>query len=85
MVNRHRIVVGGEPPRSTRPELSPRKGSNNGELTPNYPPELSPESFPVQSDEHLLTVLRYIERNAVGPGWSRGRSTGAGGWKQARS
>ena len=29
------------------------------------------KSFPVQSDEHLLTVLRYIERNAVGPGWSR--------------
>src|SRR5208283_4509930 len=23
------------------------------------------QSFPVQSDEHLLTVLRYIERNAV--------------------
>ncbi|MGA8351789.1 MAG: transposase, partial [Isosphaeraceae bacterium] len=26
------------------------------------------QSFPVQSDEHLLTVLRYIERNAVGTG-----------------
>ena len=26
------------------------------------------KSFPVQSDEHLLTVLRYIERNAVGTG-----------------
>ena len=26
------------------------------------------QSFPVQSDEHLLTVLRYIERNAVGAG-----------------
>jgi len=26
------------------------------------------KSFPVQSDEHLLTVLRYIERNAVGAG-----------------
>jgi hypothetical protein len=24
--------------------------------------------FPVQSDEHLLTVVRYIERNAVGTG-----------------
>jgi putative transposase len=24
------------------------------------------KSFPVQSDEHLLTVLRYVERNAVG-------------------
>ena len=26
------------------------------------------QSFPVQSDDHLLTVLRYIERNAVGAG-----------------
>ena len=26
------------------------------------------QSFPVQSAEHLLTVLRYIERNAVGAG-----------------
>ncbi len=26
------------------------------------------KSFPVQGDEHLLTVLRYIERNAVGAG-----------------
>jgi len=26
------------------------------------------KSFPVQSDDHLLTVLRYIERNAVGAG-----------------
>ena len=26
------------------------------------------KSFPVQSDEHLLTILRYIERNAVGTG-----------------
>src|SRR6478735_6873399 len=26
------------------------------------------KSFPVQSDEHLLTVLRYIERNPVGAG-----------------
>jgi len=32
------------------------------------------KSFPVQSDEHLLTVLRYIERNAVG-----GRVGHAGG------
>ena len=23
------------------------------------------KAFPVQSDEHLLTVLRYVERNAV--------------------
>ena len=26
------------------------------------------KSFPVQSDEHLLTVARYVERNAVGAG-----------------
>src|SRR5208283_3862634 len=26
------------------------------------------KSIPVQSDEHLLTVLRYIEQNAVGAG-----------------
>jgi putative transposase len=26
------------------------------------------KSFPVQSDEHLLAVLRYVERNAVGAG-----------------
>ena len=26
------------------------------------------KSFPVRSDEHLLTVLRYIERNALGTG-----------------
>jgi putative transposase len=26
------------------------------------------KSFPVQSDEHLLTVLRFVERNAVGAG-----------------
>ena len=36
------------------------------------------KSFPVQSEEHLLIVLRYIERNVVGPGWPRGRSTSAG-------
>ena len=35
------------------------------------------KSFPVQSDEHLLTVLRYIERNAVGaPGGHSGGSRG---------
>jgi REP-associated tyrosine transposase len=28
------------------------------------------KSFPVQSDEHLLTVLRYIEWNAAGSRWS---------------
>jgi len=26
------------------------------------------KSFPVQRDEHLLTVLRHVERNAVGAG-----------------
>jgi putative transposase len=26
------------------------------------------KSFPVQSDEHALTVLRYVERNALGAG-----------------
>src|SRR4051812_2196592 len=26
------------------------------------------KSFPVQSDAHVLTVLRYVERNAVGAG-----------------
>jgi len=26
------------------------------------------KSFPVESDEHLLTVLRYVERNSVGAG-----------------
>jgi putative transposase len=26
------------------------------------------KSFPVQSDEHLLTLLRYVERNALGAG-----------------
>jgi len=26
------------------------------------------KSFPVQNDEHLLTVARYVERNAVGAG-----------------
>jgi putative transposase len=26
------------------------------------------QSLPVQSDEHLLSVLRYVERNALGAG-----------------
>ena len=41
------------------------------------------KSFPMLSDEHLrsLTVLRYIERNAVGAGLvARGRSAGARSW-----
>jgi putative transposase len=29
------------------------------------------KSFPVQTDEHLLTVLRYVERNPVRPGMAR--------------
>ena len=37
------------------------------------------KSFPVQSDEHLFIVLRYIERNAVGAGLvARGGAPGAG-------
>jgi putative transposase len=35
------------------------------------------KSFPVQSDDHLLTVLRYVERNAVGAG----RVTRAQDWR----
>ena len=49
------------------------------------------KSFPVQSDEHLLTVLRYIERNAAGAGlvaraehW-RWSGLWAGEWKRGRS
>ena len=48
------------------------------------------KSFPVQSDEHLLTVLRYVERNPVraglaeraelwrwGSAWARGQRSSA--------
>ncbi len=52
------------------------------------------KSFPVQTDEHLLTVLRYVERNPVraglakrvenwrwGSAWRRHRAAGdAAGW-----
>ena len=38
------------------------------------------QSFPVQSDEHLLTVLRYIEWNAAGSRVVAGGATGAGQW-----
>src|SRR5271166_4018901 len=41
------------------------------------------QSFPVQSDEHLLTVLRYIERNAVGAGLVA-RAEGSGNGDAAR-
>src|SRR5688572_3705847 len=27
------------------------------------------KSFPVQSDEHFLTVARYVERTLYGPSW----------------
>ena len=30
------------------------------------------KSFPVETDEHLLTVLCYVERNALCAGWSIG-------------
>jgi putative transposase len=36
------------------------------------------KSLPAQSDEHLLSVLRYVERSALGRGWSSGPSTGVG-------
>ena len=32
------------------------------------------KAFPIQQDEHLLTVLRYVERNPLRARWSRGRS-----------
>ena len=37
------------------------------------------KSFPVQSDDHFLTVCRYVERNACGPGWRRTPRIGDGG------
>ena len=46
------------------------------------------QSFPVQGDEHLLTVLRYVERNAVGAGCVARAETGVGAawdWKRVRS
>ncbi len=50
------------------------------------------KSFPIESDEHLLAVLSYVERNALRTGWSStrrigdGRACGAGGtptWRTA--
>jgi len=49
------------------------------------------KSFPAQEDEHLLTLVRYVERNRCGRGWcvvqrlGVGRAcgsgcTGAAGW-----
>jgi REP element-mobilizing transposase RayT len=35
-------------------------------------------AFPIQDDEHLLCVLRYIERIRFGPAWWRGRRIGVG-------
>ncbi len=41
-------------------------------------------AFPIEQDMHLLTVLRYVERNgmssatACAPTWQRGRRTGLG-------
>ncbi len=36
------------------------------------------KSFPVQSDEHLLKVCRYVERNALQRIWSGARRIGVG-------
>ena len=36
------------------------------------------KSFPVESDEHLRTVLRYVERNPLRAGLVRARSSGDG-------
>ncbi len=36
------------------------------------------KSFPIAEDHHLLTVLRYAERNSVVPIWSSARSNGNG-------
>jgi len=36
------------------------------------------KSFPIQEDPNLLTVCRYVERNALRAGWSGGLRAGAG-------
>ncbi len=36
------------------------------------------KSFPIQEDEHLLTVSRYVERNALRRSWSHRRRRGVG-------
>ena len=42
------------------------------------------KAFPTEEDEHLLTVLRYIERNPLRPAWltgpRRGRGRACAGW-----
>ncbi len=51
------------PPLDPRPELETRlqnRSSGTGIYTQGYF-----SSFPIQQDEHLLTVLRYVERNPV--------------------
>jgi hypothetical protein len=35
------------------------------------------KAFPIQEDEHLLAVLRYVDRNACGPTSSAAPRTGA--------
>jgi putative transposase len=36
------------------------------------------KSYAVETDEHLLTLGRYVERNACAPGWCRKQKTGDG-------
>jgi hypothetical protein len=36
------------------------------------------KAFPIEADDHLLTVLRYVERNPLRPGWSARRTRGGG-------
>lgn len=36
------------------------------------------KAFPIQRDEHLLTVMRYVERNPLRATWFDGRRPGAG-------
>ncbi len=36
------------------------------------------KSFPIQEDDHLVTVCRYVERNPLRAGLLRARRTGAG-------
>ena len=36
------------------------------------------KSFPVEDDDHLFTVCRYVERMLSVPAWWSGRKTGCG-------
>ena len=36
------------------------------------------KAFPIESDDHLYTVLRYVERNPLRATWSSVRRSGAG-------